>query len=431
MIGIDVFAISQPISVLIAAGLYLLTYLSFVHLLRHLRNWQPPTLSSSLVTAILALATVAYISISSLGINWLAMILVGGFITLLFSFIAAPAIVFKPHAPRPIVEFFAKHAEYTGLWMIPPAILVGYVLPDPKLLGLLVTAVAIELSWFLRSRSTARKSYPLEARDLLVLQTQANGNVADFAKQHGIKELKVSPTGDVSWSGCSKHSLPCSINHYLQRLGLNTPPCCREHIADVGQFVSGCLRDIGAVHWIDGGTLLGAVRENGALLAWEDDIDISVLLDDETTWKKLCTALFRRGLEDGFYVDVFESKGFITVSYDKPRSWPFRWERNRMRGEIHLDLVCFRHATDNGQPVLERQQRKGAMPVMESGWHGVPKEIILPTSTINLLGSDFPCPNQPEAFLKTLYGDFRTVELTYVDENVAKIRADIDLKHVA
>lgn len=430
MIGTDVFANSQIIGVLITASLYFLTYLSFVRLLRYWRNWYPPTLSSALVTVVLALATVAHISFSPLGFSLLAFILAAGFIACLFSFIAAPAIAFEPGAPRPVVEFFAKHAEYTGLWMIPPAFLAAYVLPDPKLLGLLVTAVAIELAWFLRSRGTAQKSYSFDAQDLLVLQTQANGNVASFAKQHAIKELQISPDGSVNWQGCSKHSLPCPLNHYLHRLGLNTPPCCREHIADLGQFVTSCLREIGAIHWIDGGTLLGAVRENGALLAWEDDIDISVLLDDETTWEKLCATLSQRGAKDGYYVDIFENKGFLTVSYDKPQSWPFRWERNRMRGEIHLDLVSYRHATNSGQPVLERQLLKGAMPVMESGWHGVAKEIILPTSTINFLGSDISCPNQPDAFLQILYGEFRTVELTYVDENAAKNRADIDLEHV-
>ncbi len=430
MIGTDVFANSQLIGVLIAASLYFLTYLSFVRLLRYWRNWSPPTHSSSLVTAGLALATVAHISFSSLGFSLLALILAAGFIACLFSVIAAPAIVFKPRAPRPIVEFLAKHAEYTGLWMILPAILAGYMLPDPKLLGFLVTAVAIELAWFLRSRGTARTSYPFDARDLLVLQTQANGNVANFAKQHSISELRISPNGEVNWLGCNKDSLPCPLNHYLHRLGLNTPPCCREHIADLGRFVAGCLQDIGTIHWIDGGTLLGAVRENGALLAWEDDIDISVLLDDDTTWETLCATISRRGSEDGYYVDIFENSGYLTVSYDQPKSWPIRWERNRMRGEIRLDLVTYRHATDSGQRVLERQLLKGAMPVMQSGWHGVPKETILPTSTINFLGSDVPCPNQPEAFLQILYGNFRTVELTYVDKNAAKIRADLDLENV-
>lgn len=427
---IDALANSQIFAGLIGAILYFLTYLSFLHMLRYWRNWYPPTRASVLMVAGLALATVAHISLSSDGFSLLASALSAGFIACLFSIIAAPAIACKPGAPRPVVEFFAKYAERAGLWMIPPAILAGYVLPDARLLGLLVTACAIELAWSFRRRGTERRSYPFDARDLLVLQTQANGNIASFAKQHAIRELEISPDGSVNWLGCSKNTLPCPISHYIQRLGLNTPPCCREHIADLGQFVAGCLRDMGAVHWIDGGTLLGAVRENGALLAWEDDIDISVLLDDETTWETLCETISRRGSADGYYVDTFEEKRFITVSYDKPRSWPFRWERNRMRGEIRLDLVPFRHATDNGQPVLERQLLKGAMPVMQSGWHGVPKETILPTSTINFLGSDIPCPNQPEVFLRILYGEFRTVELTYVDKDAAKTRADIDLEHV-
>ena len=429
MSGTYGIANAQLIGVMITAGLYFLTYLSFVRLLRYWRNWYPPTGSSSLVTAGLALATVVNISFSSLGFSFLAFVLSAGFIASLFSFIAAPAIAFKPGAPRPVIEFLAKHAEYSGLWMIPPAIFVGFLLPDPKLLSLLVTAVALELAWFLRSRSTAHRSYPLDAHDLLVLETQAKGDVAGFAKQHSINELQISPNGDVSWLGCNKSSLPCPLNHYLHRLGLNTPPCCREHIADLGRFVTDCLQDMGAIHWIDGGTLLGAVREDGALLAWEDDIDVSVLLDDDTTWEKLCATLSQRGAKEGYYVDIFKEKGFLTVSYDKPQSWPFRWERNRMRGEIHLDLVSYRHATSNGQAVLERQLLKGAMPVMESGWHGVPVDIILPTSTIGFLGSGISCPSQPNTFLQILYGDFQTLELTYVDENAAKTRAEVDLEN--
>jgi len=426
---IEDVAYRQIIAALIAASFYVVTYFSFIRLLRYWRNWYPPTRSSSLMTAGLALVTVAYISISPQGLSLLALALAAGFIACLFGIIAAPAIAFEPGAPRPVVEFLAKHGEYAGLWMIPPAIIAGYVLPDARLLGLLVAAVAIELAWFLRRRGAARRSYPIDARDLLVLQTQAVGNVAKFAKQHTIRELEISSDGGVSWLGCTKTSLPCPLNHYIHRLGLNTPPCCREHIAELGHFVTGCLRDMGAIHWIDGGTLLGAVREDGALLAWEDDIDISILIDGDTTWETLCTTISRRGAEDGYYIDIFEDSSYLTVSYDRPQSWPFRWERNRMRGEIRLDLVIYRLATDSGQPVLERQLLKGAMPVMQSGWHGVPKEIVLPTSTINFLGSDVPCPNQPEAFLEILYGDFRTVELTYVDKDAAKLRADLGLEN--
>jgi hypothetical protein len=105
MIAIDVLANNQLIPALIAASLYFLTYVSFVHLLRYWRNWYPPTRSSSLITAGLALATIAHVSISPDGWSLLALVLATGFIACLFGIIAAPAIAFEPGAPRPVVEF--------------------------------------------------------------------------------------------------------------------------------------------------------------------------------------------------------------------------------------------------------------------------------------------------------------------------------------
>ena len=75
--------------------------------------------------------------------------------------------------------------------------------------------------------------------------------------------------------------------------------------------------------------------------------------------------------------------------------------------------------------MLERLSQKGAMPTTEGGGYGVPQEIVLPTSTIPFLGGDFACPNQTEAYLHILYGDFKKVEYTYVDAGPAKARARI------
>ncbi len=428
MTGVWAIASSPAISALIAAALYMATYLSFVRVLRHPRNWYLPTLPSSLATVALAIATVAQISFSSHGLNLPALVISVSFIAGLFSIIAAPAIAFAPGAPRPVVEFLAKHSEYAGLWMIPPAIVAGYLVPDAKLHGLLAAAMTIELAWFVRHMGIGqRQIYRLGEHDLLVLKAQAKGDIEGFARQHGIRELVLSPGGAVSWLGCGKETLPCPFNHYLQRLGLNTAPCCREHMKELSDFVVACLRDMAADHWIDGGSLLGAVRENGALLAWEDDVDISVLLDGDVTWDSLSATFSRRGAQNSYYVDVFENKGYITISYDPPTKWPFRWERNRMRGEIRLDLVTYRRAMSGGQSVLERLLLKGAMPLTESGWHGVSEDIVLPTSTINFLGDDISCPNQSEAFLRIVYGDFEKTELTYVDANAAETRRQADL----
>ena len=426
MTGIGAIATSPAISALIAAALYLATYLSFLRLLKYPRNWYLPTLPASLATAGLAAITVTQVSVSSDGLDPTALVVSAGFIAVLFGIIAAPAVDFRP-GTRPAIGFLAKHGDYAGLCMLGPALVAGYVVPNVKLQGVLAVALAIEMAWFLRHRWTGRRRlYSLGDHDLSVLKTQAKGDLEGFARRHGIRELVLSD-GAVGWLGCGKETLPCPFNLHLHHLGLNTAPCCREHMKDLCYYVASCLRDMGAVHWLDGGSLLGAVREGGKLLAWEDDIDISVLLDGDTTWESLLTTIAKRGAQDGYFVDVFKEMGFITISYDPPRSWPFRWERNRMRGEIRLDLVAFRRAVSHGRSVLERRLPKGAMPLTESSGYGVPQEIVLPTSTINFLGGDFACPNKPEAYLRVLYGDFKEVEYTYVDAAAAQTRRHADV----
>jgi len=425
MTGLEALPDTRMIAALIAAALYVATYQSFIRLLRYPRNWNPPSLPASLATGGLAALTVALVSLSPDGLDRPALAISAGFIAVVFGIIAAPAITFRP-ASR-LVEFLAKHGDHAGLWLLGPVLLAGLAIPNIKLQAVLATAMAIELTWFLRQRWTGRRRrlYPLTGHDLSVLETQAKGDLAAFRRRHGIRELVLS-NGAVSWRGCGKTTPPCPFNLYVNRLGLNTAPCCREHMKDLSHHVAACLSEMGAVHWLEGGSLLGAVRERGALLDWEDDIDISVLLDGDMTWRRLAAGLAERGARDGYFVDIFENKGYISISFDPPQRWPFRWERNRLRGEIRADIAVYRPAVSHGAAVLERRSHKGAMPVTESGGHGVLREIVLPTSTVRFLGSDFACPNQPEAYLRVLYGDFRKVEYTFVDAGAAKARALID-----
>lgn len=97
-----------------------------------------------------------------------------------------------------------------------------------------------------------------------------------------------------------------------------------------------------------------------------------------------------------------------------------------MRGEIRLDLVAYRHAESQGQAVIERRMEKGALPMTDSGWYGLAKEIVLPTSTIRFLGNDIPCPNHPGSHLQTLYRDYKTIEYMYVSSEAAELRRSTD-----
>jgi hypothetical protein len=426
MMDIEFPPSTQVIAALLASVFYVATYLSFVRLLRYLRNWYAPGFFASLTTGLLAALTVVLVSWSPDGLDRLNLGISIGLIATYFYIIAAPAIAFQP-ASRP-VEFLAKHSDYAGLCLLGPALIAGFVVPNIKLQALLGTAMAIELSWFLRQRWTGRtrRLYPLNGQDLLVLMTQAKGDLVAFRRRHGIRELVLSNSA-VSWRGCGRRTPPCPMNLYVNRLGLNTAPCCREHMTKLSHYVAACLSDMGVVHWLEGGTLLGAVREEGKFLDWEDDIDMSVLLDDDMTWDRLATGLSERGAQDGYYVDLFETKGFVSILFDGPKQWPFRWERNRLRGEIRVDVAVYRRAISFGEAVVERRIGKGAMPTTECGGFGVPQEIVLPTSKISFLGDDFDCPNQPEAYLRILYGDFRKVEYTYINEAAANARSGVDI----
>ena len=431
MIGIEASPTTQVIAMPITAVLYVATYLSFVRLLRYPRNWYPPSLRASLTTGVLAALTVALVSLSPDGLDRAALAVSVGFIVVLFYIIAAPALTFWPASglANRAVEFLAKHCNYAGLWLLGPAFFAGLAISNIKLQAFLATAMAIELTWFLRQLWVGRQRLrldPLSNNDLSVLETQAKGDLAAFRQRHGIRELVLSKDA-VSWKGCGKGTPACPLNLYVNRLGLNTAPCCRDHMKDLSHYVAACLVEMGVVHWLEGGSLLGAVRESGKLLDWEDDIDFSVLLDDDMTWERLAAGFAERGARDGYYVDLFEKKGFVSISYDAPKPWPSRWERNRLRGEIRADIIIYRRAISYGETVLERRSHKGAMPATESGGYGVPLEIVLPTSTVPFLGGEIACPNQSEAYLRMLYGDYSKVDYTYIDSGPANARARIDI----
>ena len=417
------------ISGLIAAALYVVTYLSLVHLLRYPRQWLRPPSPALLTTAGLATVLVAYISFSTDGLDIATLAVSASFLVVLLLLIAAPAIELNHaagFAPRPI-KYLARHGDYSGLWMLLPALVISFTLTDVKLLAFLVTALLIETWWFLRHwlADRHRRLYPIEDHDLAVLRAQAQGDIKGFAQRHGIRELVVSDDA-VAWRGCNKATRPCPFNLYVNRLGLNTAPCCREHMQTLSRYVTSCLTEMNLPHWLDGGTLLGAVRENGGLLAWEDDIDIAVYLDDTTTWRSFVAGFAERGTKDGYTVEVFKKKGYLSISFNSPGRWPFHWERNRMRGEIRLDLVVYRLSQSYGEWVLERRLKKGTMPLTESGVYGVPRDMVLPVSKINFLGGEMGCPNQPQAYLRVLYGDYDKPDYTYVATASATTRQRVD-----
>ncbi|EDQ87221.1 uncharacterized protein MONBRDRAFT_27401 [Monosiga brevicollis MX1] len=86
------------------------------------------------------------------------------------------------------------------------------------------------------------------------------------------------------WHGCNRKTARCfgTILHdrpdYVER-GRFTPPCCLEHIRETARYVFRQLEAVGVRYWLEGGTLLGAVRHRD-IIPWDYDADLGLFLSD-------------------------------------------------------------------------------------------------------------------------------------------------------
>lgn len=80
-----------------------------------------------------------------------------------------------------------------------------------------------------------------------------------------------------SRDGCTADTLRCDFWNWGP--AALRPECCTDHLRELAEFVHELLDRHGIVHWVDYGTLLGAVRE-GEFIAWDTDVDFGVFEKD-------------------------------------------------------------------------------------------------------------------------------------------------------
>lgn len=159
------------------------------------------------------------------------------------------------------------------------------------------------------------------------------------------------------------------------------------------------MKASGIVFWIEGGTLLGALRDQ-KLIPWDHDLDFGMKYESEVQMKKLIRKLRRH-----FYVSVRNFPktdkiwhlGNYRVLKIFPRKHLF------FKDDLCLDLFVYYEGT---LPDTEELVYKYVV-WDRNAYHR--KEFLDKPETISFYGNMVPVPANPEKFIEVKYGkDWRT-----------------------
>ena len=155
------------------------------------------------------------------------------------------------------------------------------------------------------------------------------------------------------------------------------PACCTAHLTDLACFTRNLLTRHGITHWLDFGSLLGAVRESG-LIPWDADVDIGILAEDHGALLAVAPEIEAAG-------HVFQPLVASGVS---------RIRLSRMNA-LHVDLDLW---WERDGLLEARMEPKWVWPGMV-GRTAFPRTFIERLEEVRLYGRAFQAPSPVHEFL--------------------------------
>jgi len=218
----------------------------------------------------------------------------------------------------------------------------------------------------------------------------------DLYKAIGIKKVvhkrhEGDHSPSVEWFGCTRESSRCfpsvglDENPAYINEGRWTPPCCLEKLRETTRHVVEQLEKTKVRYWLEGGSLLGALR-HGDIIPWDYDVDLGIYRSDFSKCKPLQLAW-----ETGAYED---EKGFI---WERAREADFIRVQFSRSNHLHVDLFPF------------YPDEKGVM--TKDFWFEThrqdtefPERFLTPTTRVPFAGIQVAAPNHARDFLELKFG---------------------------
>lgn len=208
-------------------------------------------------------------------------------------------------------------------------------------------------------------------------------------KRFGIKQ--VNQNGVSKWYGCKKDTARCfgtvvdDMPEYIYN-GRWTPPCCMCNLKETTRYVFQILVDAGVRYWLEGGSLLGAVR-NHDIIPWDYDVDIGIYQDDINKCKQLQKV---QASPEKRFIDEMD---FV---WEKAKEGEFYRVQFSQINHLHVDIFPFYEhngiMTKNTWFKTHRQDTE------------FPAHFLKPRTTIDFVGIKAFVPNNYREFLELKFG---------------------------
>ena len=195
--------------------------------------------------------------------------------------------------------------------------------------------------------------------------------------------------GTEEWFGaCTKQSNRCFgtvvdlMPEYINQ-GQWTPPCCLRALRVCARHVFRVLEGSGVRYWLEGGSLLGAVRSHD-IIPWDYDVDIGIYLSDISKSFHLSSAQAGRYEdEDGFLWEKASEGDFYRVQYSATN-------------HLHVDIFPFYPKDGNMTKNTWFQTHRQDMPF--------PEKYLLLMEKLTFVGHETSVPNHYREFLEMKFG---------------------------